>query len=130
MIQVTQMLNNAVREGARIAAGGTLNDVPVTVAMVQAEVKDYMTAAGLPTTAVNGATVTVTNLSGNSWTDPGDALPLDRFRVTVTIPSGAAYNSLRWNLFNSITGKTSLSVSRDWLSAIDTELTVSASVPY
>ncbi len=130
MVQVNQILVNAVREGARCAAGGTSNNTPVTVAMVQAEVQNYMQAAGLPSAAYNGATVTLTNLSGNSWTDPSGASPLDKFSVSVTIPSGSAFNSLRWGLVSSITGMTSITVTTTWLSANDSKLTVSATLPY
>jgi len=130
MLQVNEIITNAAREGARVAAGGVSNNIPVTVAMVQTQVKDYMTAAGLPTAAVNGATITLTNLSSNTWTDPSDALPLDAFRVTVSIPAGTAYNSLRWNLFTALTGKTSLTLSANWLSANDSKVSVSSTLPY
>jgi Flp pilus assembly protein TadG len=129
LVWVTTILTNAAREGARVAAGGTYATNPVTVAMVQQEVKDYLTAAGLPSAAVSGSTVTLTNLSSNSWTDPTDAWPLDHFRVTIAIPSGAAYNSLQFTTA-TITGTNSLTVSMDWLSANDSRVTVSAQLPY
>ncbi|MBS0210647.1 MAG: pilus assembly protein [Planctomycetes bacterium] len=130
MVEVNQILTNAVREGARVAAGGTTNNIPVTVSMVQAQVQNYMTAAGLPSAAVTGSTVTLTNLSSNTWTDPSDASPLDQYQVAVTIPSGSAFNSLRWALTSSITGMTSLTVSTKWYSANDSKLTVSTTLPY
>jgi len=130
MVEVNTILVNAVREGARMAAGGLSAGQPVTVAMVQQHVKDYMTAAGLPATAVSGCTVTLTNLSSNTWTNPSDASPLDHFRVTVSIPAGAAYNSLQWSPAATITGTTSTTVSIDWLSANDSLVTVNAQLPY
>ena len=130
LVQVNQLLTNAVREGARLAAGGTTNNTPVTVTMVQNEVKNYLTSAGLPTAAISGSTVTITNLSANSWTDPSDALPLDHFRVTMTIPSGAAYNALRLGLTTTITGATSMTVSADWMSANDSQVSVNAQLPF
>jgi Flp pilus assembly protein TadG len=130
MIQVTEILQNAVREGARLAAGGNSSGTGVTVSMVQQEVLNYMTSAGLPTAAVNNATVTLTNLSSDTWTDPGDASPLDKFSVSVTVPSGTAYNSLRWGLVSTITGVSSLTVSTTWLSANDSTVTISTSLPY
>ena len=48
MIEVTQLVTNAAREGARVAAGGNINGTSVTVSTVQQAVKDYMTSAGLP----------------------------------------------------------------------------------
>jgi len=130
MLQVNATLTNAAREGVRIAAGGSWNGQPVTVPIVQKQVKDYLTAAGFPAAAVDGAIVTVTNLSGSSWTDPCDAAPLDRFRITITIPAGPAYNSLPWSPCSSITGTTSACVSAEWLSTNDSTLTVNAQLPY
>ena len=100
MIQICQILDNAAREGARLAAGGYVNGTAVTAAMLQTAVQNYLTAAGLPSTAVSGSQVTLTCLATTTWTDPYQALPLDPFTVTVTIPAGAAFNSLRWNLLN------------------------------
>jgi len=130
MLQIHSILTNSVREAARMAAGGISNDQEVTVAMVQQEVKDYLTTAGLPSAAVSGSVVTLTNLSANTWTDPCDAKPQDRFRVTVTIPAGAAYNSLKWSPLATMTGTTSMTVSADWHSANDSLVTVNATLPY
>jgi Flp pilus assembly protein TadG len=130
LVWIRTILDNSVREGARIAAGGTYDGQPVTVAMVQQQVKDYLTAVGLPSAAVNGATVTLANLSSNSWTDPTDASPNDRFRVTVNIPAGAAFSSLQFSPIQTITGTTSMTVSVDWLSANDSLVTVDAQLPY
>jgi len=130
MVWVSTILTNAAREGGRVAAGGTFAGNPVTVAMVQQQVKDYLSNAGFPSAAVTGATVTLTNLSSNAWTDPSDAWPLDHFRVTVTIPSGNAYSSLQFSPLSSITGATSLTVSSDWLSANDSRVTVDGQLPY
>lgn len=129
LVQVDEIVSNASREGARLAAGGASNGTTVTVAMVQQAVRDYMTAAGLPSAAVSGATITLTNLSANTWTDPSDAQPMDQFRVTVTIPSGTAFNSLRLGMVNSLTGVNQISVQTDWVSANDSQITVSASLP-
>ena len=84
------------QRGHRYAAGGYNCGTPVTVAMVQTEVQNYLTAAGFPSAAVNGAQITLTNLSSDSWTDPCNAQPSDLFSVTVIIPSGTPFNSLRW----------------------------------
>src|SRR5262249_36009602 len=111
MVQVSQILANAAREGARYAAMGNLNisgvNTPITVSMVQQTVRDYMTAAGLPSAAVSGAQITLTNLSSHTWTDPSGAQPMDQFQVTVTIPSGTAFNSLQWSVLK-ITGTNQL----------------------
>ena len=127
--QMSRIVKDAAREGARVAAGGANNGNPVTVANVQTAVQNFLTAAGMPSAAVTGATITVTNLSADTWTDPGNALPLDEFSVTVTIPAGAAFNSLKL-IGTSLSGVTQLQESVSWLSANDTQLTVSTTLPY
>lgn len=133
MVQVTQILTNGAREGARYAALGNLNiggiNTPITVAMVQSTVTNYLTAAGLPAAAVSGAQIQVTNLSSDTWTDPSGAEPGDKFQVTVTIPSGAAFNSLQWCALN-FTGTNQLSASATWVSLVDSQITVSTQLPY
>ena len=88
LIQVNQIVINSAREGARLAAGGYVNGTPVTSAMVQQAVRDYMSRSGLPAAAFSGATITLTCLASPTWVNPSDALPLDRFTVQVTIPTG------------------------------------------
>jgi len=129
LAQMSRIVNDAAREGARVAAGGANSGTPITVANVQTAVQNFLTAAGLPSAAVNGATITVTNLSADTWTDPGYALPLDPFSVTVTIPSGAAFNSLQL-IGASFAGVTQLQETVEWLSANDTQLTVSTTLPF
>lgn len=130
MIEVTQLVTNAAREGARVAAGGNINGSSVTVSTVQQAVKDYMTSAGLPTAAVNGAQITLTNLSAHTWTNPVDAQPLDKFSVSVVIPSGTAFDSLRWSMVTKMTGLSQVSSSVTWMSTSNSEVTVSATLPY
>lgn len=129
LVQVQQILTNAAREGARAAAGGYINGTPVNTSMVELNARTYMFASGLPLSTILGTQVSVTNLSTNSWTHPSDAQPLDAFRVTVTIPSGAPFDSLRWALVNRITGVTQMSASVDWRSATDSKITVDTTIP-
>ena len=133
MVQVSQILANAAREGARYAAAGNLNisgvNTPITVAMVQQNVQNYLTAAGLPAAAANGAQVQVTNLSSHTWTNPSDAQPMDKFQLSVTIPSGAAFNSLKWSLL-SMTGVNQLSSSVTWVSIVDSQVSVNMQLPF
>jgi Flp pilus assembly protein TadG len=128
LIQVSTVLNEAAREGARLAAGGASNTTAATVALVRQRVRDHLASAGFPDTAYNGATITVTNLSSNSWTDPCDAQPLDPFSVTVTLPSGDAFDSLKWAL-ESITGVKTMSATATWYSANDSQVVVDATLP-
>ncbi len=102
MVQIQQILVNSAREGARLAAGGyTTNSEPVTNAMVQQSVRDYLRASGLPSTAYSNAEVALTCLVSPGWSDPYQALPLDKFEVKVTIPAGAAFDSLRWSFLRA-----------------------------
>ena len=128
MAELSRIVKDAAREGARVAAGGANYGTPVTVANVQTAVQNFLTAAGMPSTAVNGAVVTVANLSSDAWTNPGNAVPLDQFSVTVTIPSGAPFNSLEF-IGANLCGITQLQESVEWLSANDTQLTVSTTLP-
>ena len=109
--------------------GASTTALAVTVANVQTAVQNFLTAAGMPSAAVSGATITVTNLSSDTWTNPGNALPLDQFSVTVTIPAGAPFNSLQF-IGATLCGVTQLQETVNWLSANDTQLTVSTTLPY
>jgi Flp pilus assembly protein TadG len=129
MVQVNQIMVNAAREGARLASAGYVNSVAVTSSQVQQAVRDYMTAAGLPSAAVSGAQVSLVCQATPTWTDPSSALPNDKFQVQLTIPSGAAFNSLRWNLLNQITSLNSMSVTVNWQSINNTQITVNTTLP-
>jgi Flp pilus assembly protein TadG len=130
-VLVGQVLNTAAREGARLAAGGyTINNTPVTCAMVQQAVQDYLTAAGFPSAAVTGSQVSVVCQAATSWTDPYQAQPLDKFQVVVTIPSGAAFNSLRWTLLPRLTSITQLTITVTWYSLNNSQCVVSTALPY
>jgi Flp pilus assembly protein TadG len=130
LVEVSQILYNAAREGARLAAGGYTNGTAVTASMVQTAVQNYMTAAGLPSTAVTNSQVTLTCLASPTWTDPVNALPLDRFQVTVTIPAGTAFNSLRWSFVTQLTSVRQMSSTVNWESLNNSTITVSTALPY
>ena len=51
IVQTARTLDDAAREGARVAAGGITNGTNVTVAVVQQTVQNYLTAAGFPAAA-------------------------------------------------------------------------------
>jgi Flp pilus assembly protein TadG len=130
LIQVNQVVVNSAREGARLAAGAYVNGTPVTVAMVQQAVRDYMRASGLPAAAYNGATITLTCLASPTWVNPSDALPLDRFTVQVSIPTGAAFNSMLWSLVYRLSAVNQMSVTVNWVSCTDAKIAVSSVLPY
>ncbi len=131
MIQVQQILVNSAREGARLAAGGyTANSTAVTNTMVEQAVRDYLQAAEMPATAVSGANITLNCLESPAWTNPSDADPQDRFTVTVQIPAGAAFESLRWTLLPRLTSQTQMEATVEWVSLINEDVVVSTSLPY
>jgi Flp pilus assembly protein TadG len=129
LVDLSMTVQDAARRGARMAAGGVSGGTNVTVSMVQTTVQNYLQAAGFPSAAYSAAQVTVTNLSSHSWTDPWQAQPLDQFSVTVTIPSGAPFNSLTW-VPSKLTGVSQISAQVEWLSNNDTTVTVSTQLPY
>jgi len=128
-VLVGQTLNSAAREGARLAAGGYTSGTPVTSAMVSTAVQNYMTAAGMPSAAVNGTQVSVVCQASPVWADPYQAQPLDPFQVVVTIPSGTAFNSLSWTLLPRLTSINSLSLTVDWFSLNNSQVVVNTALP-
>jgi hypothetical protein len=130
LIQVNQIVANAAREGARLAAGAYVNGTPVTDPMVKQAVRDYMRASGLPAAAYNGAQITLTCLASPMWVNPSDALPLDRFQITVVIPSGAAFDSMAWSLVTRLSSVNQMSVTVSWASCTDAKIAVSTQLPY
>jgi Flp pilus assembly protein TadG len=128
-VLIGQTLNTAAREGARLAAGGYTNGTPVTCAMVQTAVQNYMTASGMPSAAVNGAQISVVCQASTAWTDPYEAQPLDPFQVVVTIPAGAPFNSLSWTLLPRLTSLTQLTLAVTWYSLNDSQVVVSTALP-
>jgi Flp pilus assembly protein TadG len=139
LIQVHQILTNATREGARQAAQGqvinltgsftqfTANSSPSTnyptdTSSVTATVANYLNAAGISTTGLN---VTFQYLTGNTGnTQPYQASKGQTFRVTSTLPT----TSFRWTVM-SLTGRTAITTSVDWLSMIDDPFVVDATIP-
>lgn len=129
MVQVNEILVNAAREGARVASGGYINGTPVTAAMVQQASRDYLTSSGLPAAACSGAVISLINQSGNNWTNPVDAQPLDAFDVRVEIPAGPAFESLRWVSASLVTDINSLSAQVRWRSMKNYPIAVNTSLP-
>jgi Flp pilus assembly protein TadG len=106
MIEVQQIMSNAVREGARQASTGNL-----TNSQVQTVVTQYLAAAGLTTTNV---VVTVTDVT--SGTDVSSATYLDTLSVSATIP----FSDVRWSATSLIIAPTTLiSSSTTWISMVD-----------
>jgi Flp pilus assembly protein TadG len=105
LVEVSQVLNNAAREGARQAATGQPDKSQVTAVIMQ-----YLQNEGLPTTHAN---VTIDNLgkpqqakgttAGGNY-NPQNAKELDCLEVTVTVP----FHDVEWVNIPVVTGPTTL----------------------
>jgi Flp pilus assembly protein TadG len=130
LIQVQQTLNNAAREGARVAAQGlTIKDSSTELVgattgnvNVQDTIKNYLREAGIDTTGIQ---VTFTYLSGDtSLTQPYQAVKGQRFRVAVTLP----FNNVRWTLL-SLTNTSQMNASVEWRSVVDDPFNLDTNIP-
>jgi Flp pilus assembly protein TadG len=90
MVEVGQVLNNAVREGGRSASTGQN-----TNSQVQQTVLNYLMNAGLPYAQ---ATVTVSDLT-TPGTDCTAAAELDQLQISVSIP----FSAVRWSATTLVT---------------------------
>jgi Flp pilus assembly protein TadG len=113
LVQISQIVNNAAREGARKASTGvnTYSDVSTTVS-------NYLTQAGV--TNLNGLSVQVYNVTqaNNGPTyDPSKATQLDELQVTVSFP----LNNVRWSLLSLLATDpgTQVTATAIWLSTQD-----------
>jgi Flp pilus assembly protein TadG len=130
-IQVQQILNNAAREGARLAAqghiinsSGTATDIQVSTGNpnVEATVRNYLRQAGLDTT---GLTVTFVYTSGDTTlTQPSEAAKGQQFRLNVTLPA----NNVRWTLLG-LTNITTLRSQVVWMALVDDPFTINTTLP-
>src|SRR5262245_10396488 len=92
MVQVQQLLSNAVREGGRLASIGTK-----TTDDVQTAVVNYLKANGISN--VKKSDVTFQNITMPSRTDPTQAEQMDQLRVSVAV----SYDNVRWSMVPQIT---------------------------
>jgi Flp pilus assembly protein TadG len=117
LVEVYQIVNNAVREGGRQAAAGQVSN-----SAVQQVVLNYMKNAGLPTTH---ATVTVSDLT-TPGTDATNAAELDMIQITASIP----FSDVRWLAAMLVTNSsTSVSVTSVWWSNNNQNYPTNISVP-
>jgi Flp pilus assembly protein TadG len=84
LVQVKQLLCNAVREGGRLSATGNK-----TTTHVQQYVVNYLNSNGI--TGATSSNVTFQDLTNPGVTDPTGATQMDRLRVLVTV----SYSSFR-----------------------------------
>jgi Flp pilus assembly protein TadG len=117
MLDAQVILENAVREGSRQAAGGLY-----TNSQVQQVVLNYMIGAGLST---SGAAVTVSDVT-TPGTDCSAANENDELQITVTVP----FSSIQWCSAHLVTNSSSqLSASAIWFSARNQAYPGSVSAP-
>jgi Flp pilus assembly protein TadG len=121
IVEISQILNNAAREGARQAASGSLTNDQVAIAVC-----NYLFNAGLKDyTSTRSSVVSVVNLTENG-VDASAAAQLDKLQVSVTIP----YQDVRWTSLSLITNSsTKLYGSALWFSLQDQNYPNSVSVP-
>lgn len=138
LVQVHQILFNAAREGARVAAQGqiinltgqyTQINVNTGTPNVYDTVQNTLSAAGINTSTFDSSKVQFTFLdsSGNpvaTPTQPWEGTKGQRFRVTAVLP----YDAFRWSQLNLL-NITQINVSVDWVSMIDDPFTVNVNLP-
>ncbi len=133
MVQLQQILSNAAREGARLAAQGqTINSTgtPTQIQVstgtpnVKTTVVNYLQRAGLNVTT-SDVTVTFVYLTGDTTkTQPHQATKGQQFKVTVTVPTA----NLRWTTLGTIMPAT-MTASVTWVSLVDDPFTIDTTLP-
>lgn len=132
IIQVQQVMVNAAREGARIAAQGQIINLSGTYTQIQVTsgtpnvtqtVKDYLKGTGI--TDMTGVLVDFQFLNGNTGsTQPWQGTKNQRYSVTVTVP----YNNVRITTLNLL-NFTNLVARADWVSMADDPFTINTTIP-
>jgi Flp pilus assembly protein TadG len=124
LVQVQQIVNNSVREGACAAATGQYTNT-----QVQNVVLNYLTNCGVPTT---GATATVTNLTrGGDVSSPtlglgGTVQQLDSLQVTVSVP----FSNVYWIALNYfVPAGTNMTSNAITVSMVNVPLTIPQTIP-
>jgi len=132
LIQLQQIMNQAAREGARLASQATIvkadgDYVQITRATgslnVEDTIRDHLQAAGI--TNLTGLQITFEFLEGDlGATEPYMGTKNQRFRVRVTLP----YDNLRWTDLTLI-NPTTLSGECIWQMMVDDPFTLNPSLP-
>ncbi|MFO0879458.1 MAG: TadE/TadG family type IV pilus assembly protein [Gemmataceae bacterium] len=133
LIQLQQMLSNAAREGARLAAQSqTINSTgtPTQISLstgspnVKQQVVNYLKQAGLNVNT-NDVTVTFAFTTGDTTkTQPYQGTKGQRFRVTVELP----ISSLRWTALK-LTNVVKLTSTVNWTCLVDDPFTIDTTIP-
>ncbi len=131
LIQVQEILDNAAREGARLAAQGLIinkEGEPTQIHVntgspnVEASVRNYLREAGIKT---DNLSVTFQFVTGDSSkTQPFEADKGQRYRIKISIP----FENVRWTLLGLI-NKETLSAEVEWESLVDDPFTLNTLIP-
>ncbi len=133
IVEVMQLMDNAAREGARLASQAqiinqvgafTLIHASSGLPNVQDTVREYLVGNGVITASqVNDVQVTFQFLDGDlSRTDPYQGLQGERFQITVTLPM----QDVNWT---PVAASGNLVASTVWVILVDTPFTVNTTVP-
>jgi Flp pilus assembly protein TadG len=135
MVEVKQLMDNAAREGARLAAQsqiinpvGNYTQIHTSTGYpnVQDTVREYLMAVGVvDSTTVNDVTVQFQFLTGDlTRTDPYQGNKGDVFQVTVTLPA----QDVNWTPV-PITTVNTLVAQVTWVILVDSPFTINTTVP-
>jgi Flp pilus assembly protein TadG len=137
VVHAQQVVSNAAREGARLAAQGrTITEADgaheITIENVKDTVFMAVVTGGLPGLKKEDVTITFEflqpyvkkNPTDPDPTEPYNAQKLQRFRVTASIP----FSKVRWvNL--GLVNPTTIAYQVDWFMLVDDQFTVNDTVP-
>jgi Flp pilus assembly protein TadG len=145
---VSNIISNGAREAARDASMGQDNlqtiansqlaylQSAMPTAFGQGHSTSIQAASSLPANTTgytcwdNTAnqelfTITFTDLTKPSVTDPTAMSKLEHYQIGIQVP----YASVGWNTLSQITGVTRISVTVDWASMLDTPFQVTPALP-
>jgi Flp pilus assembly protein TadG len=124
LVQIQQIVDNSVREGARAASTGEYSN-----AQVQQLVLTYLTNSGVSTSGVTATAVDVT--SGGDVSSPtvnsfGTAKQLDSLQVTVSVP----FSNVYWIALNYfVPSGTTMNATANTVSMVNVPLTIPTTIP-
>jgi Flp pilus assembly protein TadG len=132
LVQIQQTMNNAAREGARIASqatiinsSGTYTDISLsgTSPDITDTISQYLQGCGI--TNVTGLTVTFTYLNGNtSSTQPYQGTQNQQFQLSITLP----YANVQWSPL-SLVNPSTVGGTCVWQIMVDLPVSVPTTVP-
>jgi Flp pilus assembly protein TadG len=131
LIQIQQILNNACREGARLAAQGHIinaNGAPTEINVntgspnVENTVRNYIRESGIDTTGLTVAFAYTTGTLTN--TQPYQGVKGQRFKVSLTLP----FANGRWTMLG-LTSISTLNSSVEWVCLVDDPFTIDTNIP-